>query len=76
MRRGRSSWSARRGSIHTDPVRARVDEIVLQAIGVRNTLAALRELIAAEPLFARAAEVEDEDANGDEDEEDTDDEDT
>jgi hypothetical protein len=60
--------------IDTDLVRARIDEIVLQAIGVRNTLAALRELIAAEPLFARAAEDEDEGDDG-EDEENAEDED-
>jgi hypothetical protein len=41
--------------MQTDPVRARIDEIVLQAIGVTSTLAPLRELIEAEPLFAGAA---------------------
>jgi hypothetical protein len=51
--------------IHTDPVRAQIDDLILQSLGIPWSLAALRELIAAEPLFARAAEVnaDDEEAN-------------
>jgi hypothetical protein len=54
--------------IHTDPVRARIDELVLRAIRIRGALAPLRKLIAADPLFTRAAENEDEGDDGEDEE--------